>query len=130
MRAILNNGLYRVNTTSEDANGFLTTLEVGVKNNKIYHLRIDAYSDEPRLSKVGNETYNYLMEKESGTSYDFAVKDLESQVFLKLTHYDELKDEPFLRVKGARFLTKDVQELYVELLKTDILEVGEEYGTN
>lgn len=116
-------GDYRVEVSERDANNFLTKMSVVVKNGRVQVVNIDARLADGSISKKHNKTYNHLMKMSSGTSFHEATDDLEAQVYLKLTHYYELKDRPILRVKGARFLTKDVREMYQKLIEdTNIIE--------
>src|SRR5690606_13020573 len=95
-----------------DARGFRTFLEVEVIDNKIVNVTLDAKNEEDNpygLYKTTSSKYNEEMYAESGTRYADAVENLENQIIQGKTTLD--------RVKGARFLSQDANELLSKIRK-------------
>lgn len=95
-----------------DARGFTTFLEVETEDGMIVEAVLDGVNQEDNpygMFKSTSKKYNEDMCNESGIRYADATKALESQIKEGKTTLD--------RVKGARFLSQDANELLSEVRK-------------
>lgn len=95
-----------------DARGFTTFLQVEVLDGKIISALLDGRnkSENPYGEyKSTSEKYNNDMYAESGTRYIDAVRDLEKQIVQEKDILD--------KVKGARFISQDANELLQKIKK-------------
>lgn len=90
-----------------DARGFKTFLEVEVSEGKIVSARLDAINENENpygTYKKSSDKYNDDMYAESGTYYRDASDKLENDILNGVN--------PLRKVKGARFLSQDANELF------------------
>lgn len=90
-----------------DARGFRTFLEVEVSEGKIVSAWLDAKNENENpygTYKSTSEKYNDDMHSESGTYYRDASASLERDILNGVS--------PLTKVKGARFLSQDANELF------------------